>query len=503
MNLNIVISLLFVFLVNVCSALTTKSITKSITKTIPNITKTTTKSITKSIPIIPKSTTKGIPGVTLNLPDNVADYTVTCFGPKGIRGFKKRDVTTSVTKTLPTKALPNVITSTIPKLSTTKALPNVITSTIPKLSTTKALPNVITSTIPKLTTTTKKPVTTTTTCDIYCQINNYGNHIQNLSTLAGGYTRFSSFPKEGSTCIIFTRTYPITSTKTTSVLVSTYKAQSRHVTYSANVGTKKTSAVIFETTSFGYTEVYTTFTYPLVITENYKTPEPTISCATEYSTGEIHTIYTKALNPPSLVETSIYNRPITLTKSFDYITSTTSNVATTSCTVIFDEQSSITLTTTTTSTKHLPVITATTTSTKQPPVITSTTSTSTKQLPVITSTTSTSTKQLPVITSTTSTKQPPVITTTTSTKQLPVITSTTTNTTKCLPVTVTVTEKENITVTEKTTVTVTIHSNPTNTNNVNCAKKWGQCGGIGFNGPTCCESGSVCKELNRYYSQCI
>ncbi|KAH9898580.1 beta-glucosidase [Cubamyces lactineus] len=32
---------------------------------------------------------------------------------------------------------------------------------------------------------------------------------------------------------------------------------------------------------------------------------------------------------------------------------------------------------------------------------------------------------------------------------------------------------------------------------------WGQCGGIGWTGPTTCVAGSVCTELNDYYSQCI
>jgi hypothetical protein len=42
----------------------------------------------------------------------------------------------------------------------------------------------------------------------------------------------------------------------------------------------------------------------------------------------------------------------------------------------------------------------------------------------------------------------------------------------------------------------------TATGNGNCATKWGQCGGIGFTGPTCCSSGT-CTPGNAYYSQCI
>ncbi|KAK5654935.1 hypothetical protein OQA88_6691 [Cercophora sp. LCS_1] len=35
------------------------------------------------------------------------------------------------------------------------------------------------------------------------------------------------------------------------------------------------------------------------------------------------------------------------------------------------------------------------------------------------------------------------------------------------------------------------------------AQKWGQCGGIGWTGPTTCVSGSTCTVLNPYYSQCV
>ncbi|CAG7853262.1 Endo-1,4-beta-xylanase xynf11a Short=Xylanase xynf11a; AltName: Full=1,4-beta-D-xylan xylanohydrolase xynf11a; Flags: Precursor [Serendipita indica DSM 11827] len=37
----------------------------------------------------------------------------------------------------------------------------------------------------------------------------------------------------------------------------------------------------------------------------------------------------------------------------------------------------------------------------------------------------------------------------------------------------------------------------------NCAAKWGQCGGQGYSGPTCCQSGSTCKYSNAWYSQCL
>lgn len=36
----------------------------------------------------------------------------------------------------------------------------------------------------------------------------------------------------------------------------------------------------------------------------------------------------------------------------------------------------------------------------------------------------------------------------------------------------------------------------------NCAGAYEQCGGNGWDGPTCCSSGS-CKQTNEWYSQCV
>ncbi|PPQ74713.1 hypothetical protein CVT24_003929 [Panaeolus cyanescens] len=36
-----------------------------------------------------------------------------------------------------------------------------------------------------------------------------------------------------------------------------------------------------------------------------------------------------------------------------------------------------------------------------------------------------------------------------------------------------------------------------------CSAKWGQCGGQGWTGPTCCQSGSTCQAQNQWYSQCL
>lgn len=33
--------------------------------------------------------------------------------------------------------------------------------------------------------------------------------------------------------------------------------------------------------------------------------------------------------------------------------------------------------------------------------------------------------------------------------------------------------------------------------------EWGQCGGIGWTGPTTCVAGTVCTYSNAYYSQCL
>jgi hypothetical protein len=44
---------------------------------------------------------------------------------------------------------------------------------------------------------------------------------------------------------------------------------------------------------------------------------------------------------------------------------------------------------------------------------------------------------------------------------------------------------------------------PSDTPGGACAPKWAQCGGRGYSGPTCCQSGSTCRVSNEYYSQCI
>jgi endo-1,4-beta-xylanase len=73
-------------------------------------------------------------------------------------------------------------------------------------------------------------------------------------------------------------------------------------------------------------------------------------------------------------------------------------------------------------------------------------------------------------------------------------------------ITVGSTDNTNPTTTQPTTTRVTTAPGQSTTapsNNGSCAAKWGQCGGIGFNGATCCQSGSTCQVGNAYYSQCL
>lgn len=36
-----------------------------------------------------------------------------------------------------------------------------------------------------------------------------------------------------------------------------------------------------------------------------------------------------------------------------------------------------------------------------------------------------------------------------------------------------------------------------------CSEGWAQCGGVEWEGPTCCWDGAVCLERNEWYSQCV
>ncbi|KAJ7161058.1 glycosyl hydrolases family 11-domain-containing protein [Mycena filopes] len=52
------------------------------------------------------------------------------------------------------------------------------------------------------------------------------------------------------------------------------------------------------------------------------------------------------------------------------------------------------------------------------------------------------------------------------------------------------------------TSTTTTSTPPTNTGGA-CAAHWGQCGGQGWTGATCCAAGSTCQAANAFYSQCL
>ncbi|KAF5382254.1 hypothetical protein D9757_008952 [Collybiopsis confluens] len=57
-----------------------------------------------------------------------------------------------------------------------------------------------------------------------------------------------------------------------------------------------------------------------------------------------------------------------------------------------------------------------------------------------------------------------------------------------------------------TTPTTTISSTPTTSPTTppgGTSQEWGQCGGIGWTGPTACVSGTTCQVLNPYFSQCL
>lgn len=51
-----------------------------------------------------------------------------------------------------------------------------------------------------------------------------------------------------------------------------------------------------------------------------------------------------------------------------------------------------------------------------------------------------------------------------------------------------------------TTTTTNGGSSPTGGS---CSPKFGQCGGQGWTGPTCCQAGSTCNNYGQYYSQCL
>ncbi|KAJ3039661.1 hypothetical protein HDV00_012005 [Rhizophlyctis rosea] len=84
-------------------------------------------------------------------------------------------------------------------------------------------------------------------------------------------------------------------------------------------------------------------------------------------------------------------------------------------------------------------------------------------------------------------------------------TTTTVATTSTTSVRTTTTTVPRTTTTSVRSTTTTTRPSTTTAagGNNNCASKYGQCGGQGFTGPTCCQAGSTCQVSNPYYSQCI
>ncbi|PPQ69927.1 hypothetical protein CVT26_013252 [Gymnopilus dilepis] len=57
--------------------------------------------------------------------------------------------------------------------------------------------------------------------------------------------------------------------------------------------------------------------------------------------------------------------------------------------------------------------------------------------------------------------------------------------------------------TTPTSPTTTPSSTPTGGSGTGVAQHWGQCGGIGWTGPTTCAAPYTCQASNAYYSQCL
>ncbi|KAK6343797.1 hypothetical protein TWF696_007459 [Orbilia brochopaga] len=89
--------------------------------------------------------------------------------------------------------------------------------------------------------------------------------------------------------------------------------------------------------------------------------------------------------------------------------------------------------------------------------------------------------------------------TTTSSRTTTLITSTTTSRSTT---TSSRTTTRSTTTSSRTTTTTTMATTPPPTGGP-MQTKWGQCGGIGFTGPTICSPTASCSTLNPYYAQCL
>jgi len=539
MRNNIYLISILVLLINACNALT--SITIKSTKTI--LTNASSSSDTYPVKTSVPKTKQPLRTTVLNVvynpnyvtytfPDEVARATMYCDG--GLRGIL---TTPTLTKVAPTKGVStsvfipskSISTKTIPSLaktvstygsSKTISTPAKAVSTF---NTSKTIPNQSNTASPKIpNTTTKTTITTTVMARTLI-----ARDSKTKETKEGTYYFHSRFVDLG-TCEIYTLRYPITTTTLISTTTTSYQLFDVQTIYSYKSGTTSGRRVVRETTSYGYAInlTGTPVTYIQTAYDHSMDNPPTLTCSTTESyVNNIPYISTKIHETPISSELTLYSDKtkiesiLTLLKYTEYVTLYSAGTLTsTNCELSYKtEQPSPAITTiTTTTTEQPPVITntitditeqpldiPTTTTTEQSPVIT----TIIEQPPVITTTVeqppdittiieqppdiTTIIEQPPVITTTI--EQPPVITTTieqppiitTTTKQLPVIT------TKKPPVITTITKQ------------LPINTKYPPTKNVNCAKKWNKCGGVGYNGPTCCEAGLVCRKVNKYYSRCI
>ncbi|EPS39713.1 hypothetical protein H072_6491 [Dactylellina haptotyla CBS 200.50] len=94
--------------------------------------------------------------------------------------------------------------------------------------------------------------------------------------------------------------------------------------------------------------------------------------------------------------------------------------------------------------------------------------------------------------------------TTTTSSRTTTPSTTTSRTTTTSSTTMTTTPRTTTTSTT-TTRTTTPSTTPSTTTTATGAvqSQWGQCGGVGWTGPTNCVAGTTCKVLNPYYSQCL
>ncbi|KAI0482184.1 Alpha/Beta hydrolase protein [Xylariaceae sp. FL0804] len=105
-------------------------------------------------------------------------------------------------------------------------------------------------------------------------------------------------------------------------------------------------------------------------------------------------------------------------------------------------------------------------------------------------------------TTTTTTTTPASVPPTSSSVVPPTTITDTTTVTDTATYTTTDTVTDTVTATATTTVSVTETATPAPTSGGSCSSLYGQCGGLYWTGPTCCDD-STCQYSNDYYSQCL